>query len=384
VSATYLRTRYCVFSNRKLIYGPKGNTTGDAPISDEALPQFISENFLVLEDYGIVHICFRPLLMGEDLSKTNCKALKLQSDSEFLYAITENVTSGSVLINTNRGNLFQVTGDQKIKSVTVVDNPFRSQYYTSIFFLGDYLLGEFPSGRLLKWTPSLATLEPTHTCFTMSDYERDAKLEPQTFSYFSGGLWIGMWPFGTLFHIDSDSKCANPFKQFLPEDAINPAVLGETINNPFGDFAAALVTDIAEDTDSASLGVRIPALVIWKNSLIGTTATTYPWIASQDTARAAGSRREDLSTLYGQVFRITTRSATTYEFSSEAHSWAKKLRISITKSGIKVVDEAGKSWSAKFQTPLLKQIDLTQQRIGEGSMGDLTSAKVTVSWNPSG
>ena len=216
----------------------------------------------------------------------------------------------------------------------------------------------------------------------MSDYERNAKLEPQTFSYFSGALWIGMWPFGTLFRIDSETKCAIPFKQFLPKDAVNPLVLGETETNPFGDFAAALVTDLATGTDSASLGVRIPSLVIWKDFLIGTTATTYPWIKSEDIVTAAGLRREDPRSVYGQVFGISTRSATTYEFSSEADSWTKQLRISITRSSVNVIDEKGKSWSAKFQTPSLKQIDSIQQRIGKGSMGNLTGAKVTVTWDP--
>jgi hypothetical protein len=374
VSAQSLRSRYCAFFDGRLIYSANAQLNNSFSSSLEALPQFISSDALVLEDSGTIIHCVYESKEWSDYPKSNCDHVNLNAASNSLYAVIQDPSTRDVLATTNAGQIFQFSQKEPPAEITTDDNT-RRQFYSAFFRHDDIHLASFPNGTFWKWNPSKKRLERTNLGLSLSKYESEAMIEPQSIAAYAGRLWAGVWPFGKLYEVDINLKCClTEFTRLFPGPEINPESLRASSDDPFGGFAASRKMTLT--TDSASLGQRIPAITHWQGALVASTARTYYWTDKIDIESAASTFDSRLLGAYGKIYEIRSGNSLFYEYDSVTKSWSGKINIKFANNRLTVTYPNGRRVTREVKNELTDRIEWNEILIAKGSFGVLDGAEV--------
>lgn len=184
------------------------------------------------------------------------------------------------------GDIYQCPEDGAVEPT--VTEPREVQFYTSIKYKGQTLVGEWPTGRLyefdgrrlapIKNQPPFATAEP-------QGYEAQAMAD------YCGDLYVGYWPTGEIWKMARESgKWSLAVSLFPPSDEFYP----------FSDRPR-------DERNSRFYGRRVASLVLHEGSMYATTANLNDW--PHDYVSPVMSKED--ADLYGATWRITRRGCKT-------------------------------------------------------------------------
>lgn len=228
--------------------------------------KFYANGFIFGVDKDFVIAC------KDGFNKGDCFRIEIYKGT-WPYVYAEN--NGKVIAITNYGSILIFDGkgwcraseheneayycDEKL-SKKILDKPRKKQFYSSIYYDGKTLIGEWPTGRLYEFDgkvfkPSL--MSP----FLEKDY---ADREAQSMAIYGGDLYVGYWPRGEIMIYNHESKkwslSTRLFSHPVEED-------------PFIPYLGRLIVD----GESAFLGQRISSLVTYSNKLFATTSNLRSW-----------------------------------------------------------------------------------------------------------
>lgn len=377
VSAIILRTRHCAYFAGQLVYKAQAGVPDLLEGSSTASPQFVSDDTLIVEDEGAVSFCtYQTAKQGLHFD-SKCQRIHLSNSSKFLYAVAQDPVSRRVVVTTNDGEVIQFSKNHAPTKITP-KTKFRQQFYSAIIIRDEVHLFSFPTGTSWRWLPDQSRLEKSEQHFQLSQYEQTAMIEPQSVAAYAGRFWSGVWPFGKLYSTNMDARCCfREFARLFPGPEISPTSLNSSVEDPFGGFASSFYTAPA-DTDSASLGQRIPSLVIWQGSLVASTARTYSWTSPADIENAASSVDARLNGFYGKIFQISSNDAINYEYSSLSETWSESFTIKINKNYLTLTNRQGKSLSRRLEYDSSRELRWDSLTVARGAFGPLVGAEVTV------
>lgn len=224
-----------------------------------------------------------------------CKAMKINPQT-VNFAFAE--ANGNVLATTNWGEclLFRQGEWCRMKSqeadkyrcvenAEVLVEPTGKQFYSSIVFQGETLIGEYPSGRIYVFDGEILKpwdIQPPFL-YDGTDYEA------QSMAVYCGDLYVGYWPTAEIWKMDGRSKKWSLVSQLIS----NHSYSSRYPNVPY--------SDRPEDGKPYNFyGRRITALVPYGDSLYASTANKNSWHRDHNPEFMSKEKQDE----YGAVYRI--------------------------------------------------------------------------------
>lgn len=178
-----------------------------------------------------------------------------------------------------RGDAFECDPNQEM-----VTEPRKIQFYSSVRFEGQTLVGEWPTGRLYEFDgKSLQPIEHQPP-FVSSE---PIGYEAQSMAEYCGDLYVGYWPTGEVWRMDAKTR------EWALAVELFPRAQGTESFIPYLDRPA-------QTRDAAFYGRRVTALVVHEGSLFMTTSNLRGWETGYQPAFMHGSEIER----YGATYRL--------------------------------------------------------------------------------
>lgn len=166
--------------------------------------------------------------------------------------------------------------------------PRKIQFYSSIAYQGQILIGEWPTGRIYEFDGAI--LKPSNMTPPTIAAHSDLRLgyEAQSMAEYCGDLFVGYWPKGEVWRFDRQTRHWQFFKRFFSD------VEGEAFI-PYSDRPA-------DHLNSSFFGQRVTALIPYKNSLYVATSNLSAWTSKVSIPKGmdTGKIRE-----YGSIYKVT-------------------------------------------------------------------------------
>lgn len=296
------RSGYAFINNGALIFRDKGNgdqyrrVLGTFYVKERSSKtptrRFATATHIFDANFqdAVVEACVR-------FKTRSCQGIKIHPGT-YPYVYAE--SNGAVLVVTNFGDALLFKGGEwcrmqmerdiyecRSKDVPTLEEPRRVQFYSSIVYRGQTLVGEWPTGRLYefdgrKLAPSGLT-PPTIAEAGAVGYEA------QSMAMYCGDLFVGYWPQGEIYRLDGETNQWSIF-----------ARLFDGVTN--GDFIP-FVNRVKKEDDrehAGFYGQRVTALVPYEDSLYAVTSNLNDW--SRDIRSPVLTK--DQIKRYGAVYRI--------------------------------------------------------------------------------
>ncbi len=176
-----------------------------------------------------------------------------------------------------------------IDGAQVIRGPSR-QFYSSIQYGDDVLLGSYPGGHIYQFKDKKLTK-------WVNDWQKDPAYdyaEAQSMSLYCDSLYVGYWPWGEIYRYDGNGWAFT--KRLFSEPQIN--IMSSDypyLNRP------------ADNEPGAFYGQRVSNLIPYKNSLIASTSNLTSWVDFI----GDGILSEQLSNEYGLMHNFTRQGCLT-------------------------------------------------------------------------
>lgn len=213
--------------------------------------------------------------------------------------------SGKVLAITNYGDVLKFDGQSWCrmgrdigdifscsKYEPMIINPRVLQFYASIKYQGNTLLGEWPSGSTYIFDGEILKPSVEWTPPELRSRERKG-YEAQSMAEYCGDLFIGYWPRGEVWRYSRASNSWSYFHRFFSQ------TVGD---DSFIPWSSRIGSRFASIGGVAFLGQRITALVPFENSLYVSTSNIRMFTSDvyTDDLLTSTQRQE-----YGASWKIT-------------------------------------------------------------------------------
>lgn len=107
-----------------------------------------------------------------------------------------------VMVFTNNGCVYSYL-DGELRTIRLTDGKSWQAYSTSNWF-DRFLIGQYPTGSLFDYADlKMELFDPK---VPMAPGAADKAREAQTFTIYGGDLYVGVWPWGELWRLDSNTK----------------------------------------------------------------------------------------------------------------------------------------------------------------------------------
>ena len=205
-------------------------------------------------------------------SETDCLGIEIMAGTfPYVYAKKDS----NVLVITNWGDAVKFDGvgwcrmSRNINDIfscddqePMVQTPRRIQFYSSIKYQGEILIGEWPTGSIYTFDGKTISPSTKWTPPTMYSRERIG-YEAQSMAEYCGDLFVGYWPKGELWKFSRDKNQWEFFKRFFSDRGDDTFI--PWVNRP------------PDGQDSAFFGQRVTALIPFEKSLYAVTSNLRSW-----------------------------------------------------------------------------------------------------------
>jgi hypothetical protein len=238
-------------------------------------------------------------------NKFECQTIEVQENSSiFVFSQVEN----HVLAATNWGDVVKFDGAAWCRmsrdtfdvfkcdtNEPIVTQPRKIQFYSSIVYQGEVLIGEWPTGSIYEFDGQ--TLRPSAKWTPPPFVLREKQgFEAQTMAEYCGDLFVGYWPKGEIWRYSRIEKKWIYFVRFFSYHEQEAFI-------PFSDRAT-------DNLNSAFFGQRVTALLPYEDSLYAVTANLNSWKSSVFSSALTKEQQDQ----YGSVWKIRGDNClTTYE-----------------------------------------------------------------------
>jgi hypothetical protein len=229
-------------------------------------------------------------------SDTECDSIEIMAGT-FPYVYAE--SKGHVIVITNWGDAVKYDGHSWCrmsrseldifgcnKSEPMVTEPRKIQFYSSIQYQGETLLGEWPTGSI--YTFDGVVLKPSEK-WTPPPLRNREKIgfEAQSMAEYCGDLFVGYWPKGEVWRYSRRDNVWVYFKHlFTP--VVNEGFVPWADRSPDG-------------LPGAFFGQRVTALVPYEDSLYAFTSNLHYWTDDIFVDALSKERQDE----YGMIWKIT-------------------------------------------------------------------------------
>ena len=263
-------------------------------VDAEGCTQFLTSTHLFVQEADQVAAC--PTAGGE------CKIISI-FEGTFPYVFAEN--NGKVLAATNWGDVVIFDGTDWCRASrsedtfrcdsneSMVTEPRRVQFYSSINYMGKTLIGEWPTGRLYEFDGE--ELRPNDYQPPFVTGER-LGYEAQSIAEYCGDLFVGYWPEGKIWRRDRSTGIWSMVVRLFSHPADTEPFI------PYYDRPA-------DGLPAAFYGQRVTALVPFGDSLYAATSNLGAWPVGYETEVLT----EDEAAEYGMIYRLTIPGCETIE-----------------------------------------------------------------------
>lgn len=233
--------------------------------TDDSLTESSGENYQNYVANNIKYIFINNSVFALDINGNERSIEIYPSTFPYIYA----QANGKVLVVSNWGDAIVYDGYQwsrwakegdiykHRKDASIVTEPRKVQFYSSIVFEGETLLGEWPTGRIYSFDGEVLKPWDNQPPFVSSD---PVGYEAQSMAIYCEDLLVGYWPTVEIWKFYKNSKkwslVMNLFssprsKSFIPymdrlPDSLNPAFFGRRVTAliPFGDSLYASTSNL--------------------------------------------------------------------------------------------------------------------------------------------
>jgi hypothetical protein len=258
----------------------------------------------------------------------------LIADGSWVYAYAE--AAGSVLAATNYGDILIHRSTGWCRAVLIGESyrcpngpelvrppePTGKQFYSSINYYGQELLGQFPSGKLYQFDG--VELRSWHQNRPLDGNEPG--LEAQSLASYCGDLYVGYWPRGEIWRYDGAHwvRVTRLFTHPTEEDPLVP-YSGRSGDGLPGSF----------------FGQRVTALSLVDDSLFAFTSNLGGWTDQVQTNFISAVQASE----YGGIHRLRRASCLTFRLppSEKNHDLLFEIgttTIRVRRSGVIVAEAA--------------------------------------------
>jgi len=220
----------------------------------------------------------------------NCQSIEIkQGTFVFAYAAARS----AIVAITNYGDALLFRDDQWcrmtwsedrytcIGNEPMVTEPRKMQFYSSIRYDGETLMGEWPTGRLFVFDGR--TIEPWSEQPPHVSKERTG-FEAQAMAVYCGDLYVGYWPTGAIWRLHRRTGEWSRIALFPDAATFYPH-----IDRP------------ADDLSGRFFGRRVTALLPHDGSLYAATSNLLGWHRDLDQSVVSDIEAE----FYGKTHRLT-------------------------------------------------------------------------------
>jgi hypothetical protein len=259
-----------------------------APVAAKPCNQFVTATHSFVQEYDQVAAC--PIDGGE------CKIIPIFTGTG-IFAFAEH--NGRVLAATNYGDVLIFDGDDWCRcsrsgdtyrcdsNEPMVTKPRIVQFYSSIDYMGETLVGEWPTGRLYEFDGEMLfpakMLQPPFVTGEILGYEAQSMAE------YCGDLFVGYWPRGEIWRRHRStgewSRAARLFSHPVSTEPVIPYTGQGQEDGLIGAF----------------FGQRVTALVPLGHSLYAATSNYGHWLAGYEPKFLT----EEEAAEYGAIYRLT-------------------------------------------------------------------------------
>ena len=238
----------------------------------------------------------------------SCNYIEIKQNT-YLLAVAEK--NNSIIAVTNFGDVLLFKEDKWCRmtkygeifkcnlSATKVEHPKGYQFYSSIKFENNTLLGEWPTGRIFEFDGEI--MAPFVNSPDKSRFNRYSKnYEAQSMAVYCGDLFVGYWPYGEIYRFDSISRKWSRFARlFKSPEIFRFPKIGEPI--PYSRLLSKKYPN--NEFSSAFLGQRVSALIPYGDSLYAITSNLNSW--NQSTSEINFITEQE-KRQYGALHKITS------------------------------------------------------------------------------
>jgi hypothetical protein len=167
----------------------------------------------------------------------------------------------------------------------MVNEPRSIQFYSSLQYQGEILLGVWPTGSIYVFDGQ--TLKPSKKWTPPPMREREVLgYEAQSMAEYCGDLFVGYWPKGELWKFSREKNQWEYFKRFFSSRGDETFI--PWLNRP------------ADKKTPAFFGQRITALIPHERSLYVVTSNYGGWVDSVSADHLLPSELDE----YGSIYEI--------------------------------------------------------------------------------
>lgn len=223
-----------------------------------------------------------------DVTKALTHHVKFYGETPFVWGQLK----GEVLTVSNLGGVYVFDGTNW-RMVREPDKGVSYQVYSAVNYGEDLLLGQYPSGHLVRWDGHAITELPAPPVMPgVAGYSREA----QSIMLYRGDLYVGVWPWAELWRYDPDTRIWTLASRMFKDPPVTDQV-GHPYEAEINAYNEANGTSLVYN----NWGQRICGLAPWHDSLMIATSAKGP----MERNPSLSFLTDEVFAQYGRIWRYT-------------------------------------------------------------------------------